>query len=171
MATNPPGSAWSTSSWVRFAPADSGGERAVIVDTPGGELDRLLSDPDVATVLNDRFAPIFLHPTSVPAFTARVGWPSLTVLDPDGCLRLHSDAPPDAAALVERINEALRRREAGTGAPWPAPVPAPRAEARWASPSPRLQCREDLPPPPPDASVSPLRLPVGPDVVKVPTER
>jgi hypothetical protein len=104
---------------VPWAPLDATGERLIVIDVGGGEVDRLLWDADVATVLTDRFAVIFLHPRARPELTARLGWPSVTALDEDGCVRVSSLAPRDAGGLVDTLNTALRARRDHLHVPMP----------------------------------------------------
>jgi hypothetical protein len=115
--------AWSTAARVPLAPLDVVGERAIAIDLPGGALDQLLADPDVTTVLTDRFSTIFLHPRARPELTARFGWPSLTAVDGDGCVRATALHPADAAALLAALNQALRNRRDEVRLPLPPQQP------------------------------------------------
>ena len=81
---------------------------ALVVDEPGGPLDRICADPDVTTFLNDRFHPIF-HVGSPP---------SLSFLTADGCALAGPTNPADATAFIALANEAVVRTEArGRSAP------------------------------------------------------
>ena len=66
--------------WTGLAPTER--ILAVFVDAPGGPLDRIAHDPDVATFLNDRFSPIFLTPELAPDLP-----PAIWFIDRSGCLR------------------------------------------------------------------------------------
>lgn len=140
---------WSEAPYVRWSSLGATGERFVIIDVAGGPIERALADPDVTTALNDRFAPLFLHPRARPALTERLGYPSATALDGDGCVRAHATEVADAAALLDVINAALRARHEQRRAPPPerspvAPIPAgggvwtlddPAAAAPWFDPA------------------------------------
>ena len=120
---------WSTAPYVRWAgPADPlRGPVLVIVDQPGGPLDRLAADADLTTFLNDRFTPFFVIPSAAPGLPD----PSVQVLDERGCWLLPPMVPPDLGALVDRLNQVMRDRQAGTPAlarpdppdDWAFPVP------------------------------------------------
>jgi hypothetical protein len=110
----------------------------VAIDVTGGEVDRLLHDPDVATILNDRFNVSFLHPRALPHLTARVGWPALAVLAPDGCLRAWG-SPSDVGDAIALLNDGLRAVRDDTVVPFPAVQqvrPAP-GGGDWSEPDPR----------------------------------
>jgi hypothetical protein len=82
---------------------------ALFVDVPGGPMDRLAADPDVATFLNDRFHPVFLtssdaQPTGTVAFYA-----------PGGCPLTPPASPADAPAWIALANEVIQRDEARSG--------------------------------------------------------
>ena len=100
----------------------------MVVDQPGGPLDRLLADPDLTTFVNDRFTPLFLMPSAAPALPG----PSVQVLDARGCWRLPPQAPADAAQLIALLNGVMRAQAAGQPAQarpsppqeWGVPMPA-----------------------------------------------
>lgn len=120
---------WSTAPWVRWAgPSEPlRGPLLVVVDAPGGPLDRLLADPDVTTFVNDRFTPLFLVPSAAPALPS----PSLQVLDARGCWLLPPQSPSDPAALVELLNGVMRAQAAGQP-----PQPRPAAPGGFTVPLP-----------------------------------
>ncbi|MFT5683143.1 MAG: hypothetical protein ACI8RZ_004070 [Myxococcota bacterium] len=77
--------------WAGLAPTER--ILVVFVDEPGGPLDRIAANADVATFLNDRFSPVFLPPQIAPDLPR-----SILFVDPDGCLRLdplHPESPQD----------------------------------------------------------------------------
>ena len=98
---------------MQWASLSAAGERALIIDVPGGSVDRLLHDADVATVLNDRFETVFLHPRARPALTARFGWPSISTLDGEGCVRSTLRSPATAADTIRSLNDGLVARAEG----------------------------------------------------------
>lgn len=107
---------WSTAPHVRWAgPADPVDRPlAVLVDEPGGPLDRIAAHPDVTTFLNDRFRPWFLVPSAAsglpPAGTA---W----FLDQRGCLLGPPTQPASPGAWIEAANAAaVRQAQGGDGA-------------------------------------------------------
>ncbi|MCK6506569.1 hypothetical protein L6R53_24875 [Myxococcota bacterium] len=102
---------WSTAPWVRWAGLDEPlrGPLLVVVDAPGGPMDRLLADPDVTTFVNDRFTPLFLIPSAAPTLPH----PSVQVLDAGGCWLLPPQAPADPAAMVAALNGVMRDQAAG----------------------------------------------------------
>lgn len=83
---------------------------AVFVDEPGGPLDLLATDPDVATFLNDRFHPWFLVPSAVPGLPDP---PAAILLDAQGCVRAAPFRPADPAAWIAAANAALLEIAAG----------------------------------------------------------
>ena len=94
--------------------AAPGGDRlvAVFYDNPGGPVDRLAADPDVASFLNDRFYPLFLTPEAAPGLAPA---PAVLLVDGAGC-RLQPDpalGSPDA--WIRSVN-ALVVDEQGAGA-------------------------------------------------------
>jgi hypothetical protein len=117
--------------WAGLAP--TGRILAVLVEDPGGPLDRIAHDADVATFLNDRFSPIFLPPHLVPDLPR-----GLLFVDPDGCLRLDPLTPESPAELIDAANRVM------LGSPPRAWQPTP---TRWGlslpDPHPlRLRCSE-----------------------------
>lgn len=120
---------WSTAPWVRWAGLSEPlrGPLLVVVDAPGGPVDRLLADPDVTTFVNDRFTPLFLSPSVAPGLPQ----PSVQVLDAAGCWLLPPQAPADPAALVAALNGVMR--DQASGAP---PTPRPEAPDRFGVPVP-----------------------------------
>ena len=90
-----------------------------MIDVPSGIVDRGLSHPDVTSVVNDRFAAWFLHPRARPDLTARYGWPSLTALAPDGCVRMTTTTAQTPDEMIEALNSALVARAEGITAPTP----------------------------------------------------
>jgi hypothetical protein len=111
---------WGTASYLPYARLDAPGERAIAIDVPGGPLDVALADPDVTTVLTDKFALIFLHPRAREELTRRFGYPSLTAVDAEGCVRARVVAPRSAKDVLAALNQALRARRDRTRSPLPA---------------------------------------------------
>ena len=77
---------------------------AVFVDLPGGPMDQIASDADVATFLNDRFHPWFLVPEAAPDLAAP---PAALFLDSHGCLLRGPDRPESPAAWIDEANAVL----------------------------------------------------------------
>jgi hypothetical protein len=100
---------WSQAPHVRWAGlADTGSAPlAVFVGDPGGQLDRIAADDDVATFLNDRFTPIFLVPESSPLPRG------VSFLDRAGCLLLGPVAPDSPTAFIALANDLQVRLAAG----------------------------------------------------------
>lgn len=120
---------WSQAQYVRWSSLKSGGERALIIDAPGGVVDQLLDGEDASRLLNNEFRTIFLHPRARPSLTGHLGWPSVTLLDDQGCVRA-TGSPTSEQALVDLLNEGLKAREAGEESSLPAwkwDVPTPPA--------------------------------------------
>ena len=75
---------------------------AVFVDQPGGPLDRLAHDADVATFLNDRFTPLFLTPAVAPDLPE-----AILFVDERGCLLLDPVRPQTPADFIEAANTVM----------------------------------------------------------------
>ena len=118
---------WSTARHVHWQPLNTGGERAIFLDIGGGSLDALLGDPDVATILNDRYTSHFLHPLARPHLTNRFSWPSVLLLDPSGCPRGVA-TPKSAAELILFLNEGLHKRRFQENIPIPKIQDSPRPD-------------------------------------------
>ena len=86
--------------WAGLTPTDR--VLAVFVDTPGGPMDQLAHDADVATFLNDRFSPVFLTPEVAPQLPAGV-----LFIDPDGCLRLDPGQPATPKDFIADANKVM----------------------------------------------------------------
>lgn len=114
---------WSTAPHVLWAGPSTPVERplALFVDQPGGSLDRMLADSDVATFLNDRFTPMFLLPQVAP----ELPWPSLQILDARGCLLQAAFSPQGPAEIIDAGNRVMRAQAEGAQA-----QARPRAPAR-----------------------------------------
>lgn len=84
---------------------------AVFVDLPGGPMDTIASDPDVATFLNDRFHPWFLVPEAAPDLASP---PAALFLDAYGCLLRGPDHPESPRAWIEEANAVLLALAQGT---------------------------------------------------------
>lgn len=102
----------STAPWVEWRAADAPvrGPVVVVVDEPGGPMDRLVADPDVTTFLNDRFHPLFRR-----TFQAEgVAQPTGTLRFYDGCARpLTTALTPDSPdAFIAAANDVIVRDEA-----------------------------------------------------------
>lgn len=82
---------------------------ALVVDTPGGPIDRLVADPDVTTFLNDQFHPVWA--ASSPY--APTG--SVRFFTPAGCPLGEALRPTDPAALIAAANAVIVRPEARSG--------------------------------------------------------
>lgn len=83
----------------------------VFVDRPGGPLDRVAEDVDVATFLNDRFHPWFLVPEAAPGLVAAP--PAALILDARGCVRAAPFLPETPADWIARANEVLLALDRG----------------------------------------------------------
>ncbi|MDP2311204.1 MAG: hypothetical protein Q8P18_34605 [Pseudomonadota bacterium] len=109
-----PSSTGSTAPWVEWRAADAAvrGPVALVIDRPGGPLDRLVADPDVTTFLNDRFHPLFR--VESPLDTGAGGQPVGTVRFYDGCgCPLTPPLRPETpAAFIAAANEVIVRAEA-----------------------------------------------------------
>lgn len=101
---------WSESQYVRWASVKVEDERAIILDVPGGQIDKMLDNESVSSMLNAEFRAIFLHPRARPWLTAHLGWPSITFVDAEGCLR-STGTPANEADLVTLIEEGIRARD------------------------------------------------------------
>ena len=86
--------------WAGLAPTDR--ILAVFVDEPGGPLDQLAHDADVATFLNDRFSPIFLPPALAPDLPR-----AILFIDSAGCLRHPPVNPASPSAFIAAGNEVM----------------------------------------------------------------
>lgn len=103
---------WSAAPHVRWAgPADPVRRPlAVLVDHPGGPLDRIAADPDVTTFLNDRFHPWFLPPeVAGGAPDAPATW----WLDERGCLLYGPTRPATPEAWIADANAAALVHQRG----------------------------------------------------------
>lgn len=119
---------WSTAKYVRWSTLKAEGERVLIIDVPGGAVDALLDGEDVSHRLNDDFRTMFLHPRARPSLTGHLGWPSVTVLDKQGCVRA-TGSPTTNEALLALLDQGMAAREAGEESSlpawkWDVPVPA-----------------------------------------------
>ncbi len=101
----------STAPWVEWKADDAPVTRpiALIVDTPGGALDRIVADPDVTTFLNDQFHPVF-----------RAAWPgqptgTVAFLTPRGCALGPTERPASTADFIRIANAVIVRPEARDG--------------------------------------------------------
>jgi len=82
---------------------------ALVVDAPGGPLDRLVADPDVTTFLNDRFHPVWAASSPyAPVGTVRF-------YTPRGCSLGDPVQPKNAAELIAAANAVIVRPEAREG--------------------------------------------------------
>jgi hypothetical protein len=89
------------------SPADPvRGPVVLVIDRPGGPMDRLVADPDVTTFLNDRFHAVFRTPLP--------GEPAGTLQFLDGCACPLSAplAPATAAEFIATANALIVRPEA-----------------------------------------------------------
>jgi hypothetical protein len=97
----------STAPWVEWRAADAPvrGPVALVVDVPGGPMDRLVADLDVTTFLNDQFHPLFR--------AAYPGQPAGTVrfYDGCGCPLTPPLTPSTPAAFISLANEVVVRTE------------------------------------------------------------
>ena len=84
---------------------------ALIVDRPGGPLDKLIADPDVSTFLNDRFDAHFVHPEEIGVPGSRT-----VLLTPEGCPRSEAIAAATPAAWIASVNAALETPPGSTPA-------------------------------------------------------
>ncbi len=128
---------WSKAPHVRWAGLSAAGPPplAVFVDDPGGPLDRIAANDDVATFLNDRFTPVFLVPASSPLPRG------VSFLDGDGCLLLGPTAPGSPGEFIEIANDLQVRLAAGSVIPTAVvPIVAPEPLALSADSPLRLAC-------------------------------
>lgn len=102
----------STAPWVEWKKDADPVDRpvALVVDVPGGAMDRVVADPDVTTFLNDRFHPIFHVP-------AQGGQPPGTVrfYTPAGCPLTGAEMPDTPARFVDLANSVIVRPESRVG--------------------------------------------------------
>lgn len=77
---------------------------AVVLDEPGGPLDRIVSDPDVTTFLNDRFHPWFLAPGSAEGLPAA---PAVWFVDAKGCILGGPHRPESPEDWITAANDAV----------------------------------------------------------------
>ncbi|MFN7145006.1 MAG: hypothetical protein ACK4YP_14615 [Myxococcota bacterium] len=104
----PPSTNGSTAPWVEWRAPDAPvrGPVVLVVDRPGGPMDQLVADPDVATFLNDRFHPMFERASAYqPEGT-------LQFLDGCGCALSAPIAPASPAAFIEAANTIVVRTDA-----------------------------------------------------------
>lgn len=87
---------------LHWAPRSTPGERALLLDAEGLLYGQML-DPHVTTVLNDRFVPIRLDPKTNPSLANALGTPTLTFLDPDGCVRATATLGDELIAVSNRV--------------------------------------------------------------------
>jgi hypothetical protein len=128
---------WSKAPHVRWAGLGAAAPPplAVFVDDPGGLVDRIAADDDVATFLNDRFTPVFLVPASSPLERG------VSFLDGDGCLLLGPTTPGSPPEFIELANDLLVRLVAGSVTPVSAEPLIPPEPLELPSESPlRLAC-------------------------------
>ena len=92
----------------------------IIIDIENGDVDKTITDPDVAVALNNEFLTVFLHPRARPWLTERFGWPSMTMVDDHGCIRA-AGAPKNKAEADALIKEALEARAADRSVGLPDP--------------------------------------------------
>ncbi len=78
---------------------------ALFVDTPGGPLDTIASNSDVATFLNDRFHPVFRRAAAGAA-------PTLHFYSADGCLLAGPLAPTSPESFIALANEVVQKPDA-----------------------------------------------------------
>jgi hypothetical protein len=89
--------------WVAWASESEAVRRpvALFVDEPGGPLDLIADQSDVATFLNDRFHPVFRTPSQ--AGTA----PTVRFYSARGCPLSEPFAPRTAEEFIARANEVV----------------------------------------------------------------
>jgi hypothetical protein len=106
---------WSTAPhvvWHGGAAPRSDRLLAVFYDNPGGPVDQLAADPDVASFLNDRFSPLFLVPTSAPGLALA---PAVLLIDSNGCRLLPDPLLSTPEAWIQSVNGVVQA-EQGPGA-------------------------------------------------------
>lgn len=109
----------STAAWVEWRTTDEPVSRpvALVVDVPGGPLDRVVADVDVTTFLNDRFHPVFASPTPERAAG------TVHFLDACGCPLAPPASPATPAAFIALANTIIVK-PASTRCQAPRLVPA-----------------------------------------------
>ena len=78
---------------------------ALFVDTPGGPMDRVASDADVTTFLNDRFHPILVTPEQAPDLARPNG--AVWFINAEGCLLVEELSVEDPLAWIQHANKAV----------------------------------------------------------------
>jgi len=109
---------WSGSKHVRWATLKATGERALILDVRDGTIDQTLDEMTVSELLNSEYQTLFLHPRTRPALTARLGWPSLTMLGSDHCVRA-TGAPTTPEETIALLQDGLIARASNERRPLP----------------------------------------------------
>ncbi len=129
---------WSSAQYVRWSPLAIKGERVIVIDINEGTVDKVIGDPTVAVMMNHEFLTIFLHPRARPWLTERLGWPSFTVIDDDGCVRA-SGSPKSKEEALALMGAAIEARESKSSSAIPEPsqqrVP-PAGGGDWTTDSP-----------------------------------
>lgn len=108
----------STAPWVEWRPPDAPvrGPVVLVVDRPGGPMDRIVADPDVTTFLNDRFHPLFrsaptlADPTGTEPDAQPVG--TVRFYDGCGCPLTPPLTPATPAAFIAMANAVIVRTDA-----------------------------------------------------------
>ncbi|MES2640458.1 MAG: hypothetical protein V4850_13275 [Myxococcota bacterium] len=101
----------STAPWVEWRAVDAPvhGPVVLVVDRPGGAIDRLVADVDVTTFLNDRFHPLFRAEPAGPD-AQPVG--TVQFYDGCGCPLTPPLTPATPAAFIAAANEVIVRPDA-----------------------------------------------------------
>lgn len=115
---------WSQTRYVHWMPLASQGDRVIVIDIPGGRIDSLLDPVTVARRLNLDFRSLFLHPRARPSLTRRLDWPSVTVLDGQGCL-LATGSPTTSEEVIALLERATQARDGNAARPLPQPTVEP----------------------------------------------
>ena len=112
---------WSETQHVHWAPLNSSGTRVIVIDEGGGQVDALLDELTIARALNLTFRAMFLHPRARPSLTQRFNWPSVTVIDAEGCL-LVTGQPTTKDEVLNLLDAGKAASSARQSKPLPPPV-------------------------------------------------
>ena len=130
---------WSETKHVHWAPLTSSGTRVLVIDEGGGRVDALLDNLAISRKLNLTFRAMFLHPRARPSLTQRFNWPSVTVIDAEGCL-LVTGQPTTKEAVLNLLEAGEAASAARQAKPLPPPIldtPPADGGGRWTKDNPK----------------------------------